>query len=58
VRDGQAEAAIRVEHIWDDIARTFNVEVVCPYSMTGIRPADPGGLYQRICEEHSVVSSR
>jgi CheY-like chemotaxis protein len=29
VKDGRAEAAIRVEELWDDLGRTFNVEIVC-----------------------------
>jgi DNA-binding NarL/FixJ family response regulator len=56
VRDGRADAAIRLEHLWDDFARTYNVDIFCGYMGTGRDNGD--NVFQRICAEHSAVHSR
>jgi DNA-binding NarL/FixJ family response regulator len=58
LRSGNAEAAIRIEHLWDDLARMFNVEVWCPYSMAGMQYDRTSAVVRRISAEHSVVSFR
>jgi DNA-binding response OmpR family regulator len=56
-RDGQGDATIRLEHLCDELARTFNVEMVCGYP--GVAPDhDDEDVFQRICSEHSVVHTR
>ena len=52
---GRGDAALRLEQLWDDLARTCNVDVFCGYSQTA--PGDPD-LFHRICREHSAVHSR
>jgi DNA-binding NarL/FixJ family response regulator len=32
LQDGLVEAAIRLEQVWDDVARTYSVDIFCPYS--------------------------
>jgi hypothetical protein len=55
---GNAEAAVRVEHLWDEIAKTYNLDTLCGYPLGGFQ-ADPGSLiFQRICAEHSAVHSQ
>ena len=34
LRDGRVEAAIQLEHLWDDFARTYNVDILCGYGGT------------------------
>ena len=58
LRDGRADAAIRLEHLWDDLAKTYNVDVFCGYSQPGAPDHDGGDVFQRICAEHSAVSLR
>jgi DNA-binding NarL/FixJ family response regulator len=54
---GNAEAAIRVEHLWDEIAKTFNLDTLCGYPLGSLQ-AEPNSLiFQRICAEHSAVHS-
>lgn len=53
-RDGNGEAAIRLEHLWDEMCRTCDVDVFCAYGspLTG---DDDAGVFDRICAEHSAV---
>jgi DNA-binding NarL/FixJ family response regulator len=55
---GNAEAAIRVERLTNQIAKTYDVDILCAYSLSSV----PGGMdslvFERICAEHSAVYSR
>jgi DNA-binding NarL/FixJ family response regulator len=57
LRDGSVEAAIRLEHLWDTFARTFNVDILCPYS-GGVEYDHGSEVFHRISGEHSAVYSR
>jgi len=50
---GKAEAAIEVEHLWDEIARNYDVDILCGY-LTGDYN---NPLFKRICAEHSAAYS-
>ncbi|MGE5815365.1 MAG: MEDS domain-containing protein, partial [Acidobacteriota bacterium] len=55
-RDGRAEAAIRLEHLWDELAKTSDVDIFCGYLLDVPRLGEEGyAVFQRICAEHSVV---
>jgi CheY-like chemotaxis protein len=58
LRAGRADAAIRLEQLWDALARTYNVDVFCGYSRAGALHHDGGDVLRRICAEHSAVSLR
>jgi DNA-binding NarL/FixJ family response regulator len=55
---GKADAAIRLEHLWDDLARTYNVDIFCGYCRTAGPDHNGGDVFQRICAEHSAVYKR
>ena len=55
---GKAEAAIRLEHLWDEFARTNEVDILCGYVMTGLQREQERLVYERICGEHSAVGSK
>ena len=55
---GKAHAAIRVERLWDEVARTYDVDILCGYLMKSAQREQESDPYQRICAEHSVVCSR
>jgi DNA-binding NarL/FixJ family response regulator len=58
LRDGKADAAIRLEQLWDELARTYNVDVLCGYS-TAAAPYDMDrDIVQRIRDAHTAVHSR
>jgi DNA-binding NarL/FixJ family response regulator len=58
LRSGKPELAIRIEHLWDELARMFNVEVSCPYLTAGIEYEPTGDVFRRVSAEHSAVLSR
>jgi CheY-like chemotaxis protein len=52
---GNVDAAVRVEQLWDGLARAYNVDTLCAYP-----PATPGGdptgdVWRKIYHEHSTV---
>lgn len=51
--EGKAEAAIEVEHLWDDLARRFGIQVLCGYVLTDYKVAESSQIFERICREHS-----
>lgn len=56
--EGKANAAVQVEHLWDEIARTCNIDILCGYVLNGFQRAHESPVYERICAEHSLVCSQ
>jgi len=56
--EGKADGAIRVEHLWDEIAKTYDVDILCGYVLTNFQRENEKHIYERICAEHSAVHSR
>jgi DNA-binding NarL/FixJ family response regulator len=54
---GKADAAVQVEHLWDEIARTHEVDILCGYVLNSFQREQESHIYERICAEHSSVSS-
>ena len=51
--DGQIEAAIHVEHLWDEATRSFGLDTLCVY------PSLPDNhSFKRLCAEHTAAYSR
>lgn len=55
--EGKADAAIRLEELWDEIAGTYDVDVLCGYLRKSIHCEEDDYTFRRICEEHSAVHS-
>ena len=55
---GNMEAAIRVEHLWDDIAITQKVDIFCGYSLNSFQGGVGSYAFEKICSAHSAVHSR
>jgi CheY-like chemotaxis protein len=55
---GKAEAAIRLEHLWNEIAKSHGLDVHCAYPLGSFQGRIGSHIFQRICAEHSVVHSR
>jgi hypothetical protein len=55
---GTADAAIQVEHLWDEIARKHEVDILCGYVLNSFQREQESHVYERICAEHSAVYSR
>jgi len=54
---GNADAAIRLEHLWDEIAKTCSLDVLCGYLLTDFQRKQQTEIRERICAEHSTVLS-
>jgi DNA-binding NarL/FixJ family response regulator len=52
---GKPDAAIQLEHLWDEIAKTRNVDILCGYVMKSSQREQESHTYERICAEHSAV---
>jgi glycine cleavage system regulatory protein len=55
--EGKADAAIRLEELWNTMARTHDLEILCGYSLESVRCDEDSYTFRRICEEHSVAHS-
>ena len=55
---GNVDAAIRVEHLWDEIARRYDVDILCGYPLGGLQGEMGSHMFGKICAEHSAVHSR
>jgi DNA-binding NarL/FixJ family response regulator len=58
LQDGLTDSAIRLEQLWDDVARTYNVDIFCPYSCHDLRCDDESPIFRDLCAAHSAVHSR
>jgi DNA-binding NarL/FixJ family response regulator len=54
---GKADAAIQVEHLWDEIARKYEVDILCGYVLNSFQREQESHVHKRICAEHSAVHS-
>jgi hypothetical protein len=54
---GKADAAIQVEHLWDEIARKHEVDILCGYVLNSFQREQESHVHERICAEHSAVLS-
>jgi DNA-binding NarL/FixJ family response regulator len=52
---GKADAAVQLEHLWDEIAEKYDVDVLCGYVLKSFQREQESHVYERICAEHSTV---
>jgi DNA-binding response OmpR family regulator len=55
---GNAEAAIRVETLTNQIPKTCDVDILCGYSLGSVHDGMETHMFQEICAQHSAVYSR
>lgn len=55
---GQPDAAIRLEQLWDDAARTFDLDIFCGYPSNLTVQSDGNDVFERLCAVHTAVDSR
>ena len=52
-KDGMTSAAIRLETLWNELARSYDFKLLCGYSMGNFyKQADE---MQRVCAHHTAV---
>lgn len=52
---GKAEAAIRLEQLWNELAKTHNFSLRCGYPIAGFGREQDGEPFLKICAEHTGV---
>jgi hypothetical protein len=55
---GNGEAAIQVERLGNQLLKTYDVDILCGYSLGIVQGGMDSRIFQRICAEHSAVYSR
>jgi DNA-binding NarL/FixJ family response regulator len=55
---GNVEAAIEVEKLGNQLIKTYDVDILCGYSLSSVQGGMESDIFQRICAEHSAVYSR
>jgi hypothetical protein len=57
-RQGNPEAAIQLERLWDKVAKLYGVDVLCGYLLGSFQGGLGSHIFERICAEHSAFYSR
>ena len=52
---GNDKAAVRLEELWNDLARTHRFQLYCGYSLAAFQRAKDGAAFRRVCSAHSRV---
>lgn len=52
---GNRQGALRLEELWNDLAKVESFSLVCGYSMDNFCRADDGAGFQAVCDAHSHV---
>src|SRR5580704_4243781 len=53
--DGKVDAALRLEQLWNGLARTKPFSLFCAYPMNSFKREEDAGLLLKVCNEHSSV---
>jgi PAS domain S-box-containing protein len=54
-RDGEPDAAIHLETLWNDLANHYAFSLLCAYPMGNFYKESDAALFERVCNEHNVV---
>jgi DNA-binding NarL/FixJ family response regulator len=57
VQQGNAEAAIQIERLTNQLVKIYDVDILCGYSLDSVHGGMNDHIFQRICAEHSSVHS-
>jgi DNA-binding NarL/FixJ family response regulator len=55
--EGKADAAIRLEQLWNEVAKTFKADILCGYALSSFHNGEHEHVLQSIFAEHSAVYS-
>jgi DNA-binding NarL/FixJ family response regulator len=57
-QQGKAQAAIQLERLWDEIAKSYGLNVLCAYSLVSFQGGVGSYIFEKLCSEHSAFYSR
>ncbi|MDB4884211.1 MAG: sensor protein [Gemmatimonadetes bacterium] len=55
-KQGNAEGAIRLEDLWNDLAKSYDFSLLCAYNMGNFCRASDAEQFQMICAQHTHVA--
>jgi PAS domain S-box-containing protein len=55
VREGKPDAAIRLEEMWNELAKTHGFSLLCTYVMGSFLREEHAEHFRKICDTHSFV---
>jgi len=55
---GNPEAAIRLEHLWNEMVKSYNVDVFCGYRLESFQGGMRSHIFEKLCAVHSAFHSR
>lgn len=58
MQQGKIEAALQTEHLWDELTKTHEIDVLCGYLSTALPAEHRDEIVARICAEHTKASGR
>jgi signal transduction histidine kinase len=53
--DGKVDAALQLEQLWDELAKSHNFSIACAYPTDFFARPEHAELFLKICEGHSAV---
>ena len=56
--EGKADAAIRVEQLFNQVGKAFGVDIFCGYALSSFHGQEDERVFHSICAEHSTVYSQ
>jgi DNA-binding NarL/FixJ family response regulator len=56
--EDKADAAIRLEQLWNEAGKTFGLDIVCGYNSSNFHGDEDEHVFHSICAEHSAVYSQ
>ena len=56
--EGKADAAIRLEQLWNEAGKTFGLDIFCGYNSSNFHDHEDEQVFHSICAEHSAVYSQ
>jgi DNA-binding NarL/FixJ family response regulator len=56
--EGKADAAIRVEQLFNQVGKAFGLDLLCGYALSSFHDEEDAHVFQSICAEHSAADSQ
>jgi MEDS: MEthanogen/methylotroph, DcmR Sensory domain len=56
--EGKADAAIRVEQLWNQLALIYEIDTLCAYRMSSTHGEEDDHDFESVCAEHSAIYSQ
>jgi DNA-binding NarL/FixJ family response regulator len=54
-RRGKTEAAVEVEHLFNVLARRYQIDTLCGYVLGDFQRKEDSRIFERVCAEHSAT---